>query len=167
MYTAQQVIKDKFWIVNSNYGKVGTLRRIDQGYEFFDQNTGDKTVLNSPDEIITFDVDRPSNEVAGEVTVEGLPTGCNTAIADSLDGMITFRKSENSKTHYGAGYWLIKFTGSAGWQWALAPKVATLTKYISKGPYRTEWEATLMMGKFKRQGQDEDFEINRNTSTTD
>ena len=38
----KEIIKDKYWIVEGQYGKVGTLRKVDEGYEFFDQNNNKK-----------------------------------------------------------------------------------------------------------------------------
>ena len=31
----KEVIKDKFWIVENTYGKVGTIRNTNDGYEFY------------------------------------------------------------------------------------------------------------------------------------
>ena len=43
----KEIIKEKYWIVEGQYGKVGTLRKVDTGYEFFDQNANTKEVLDS------------------------------------------------------------------------------------------------------------------------
>ena len=33
--TIKEVIKNKFWIVESAYGKVGTIRSTEKGFEFY------------------------------------------------------------------------------------------------------------------------------------
>lgn len=151
MYTAQEVIKDKFWIVNNAYGKVGTLRFCDDGrYEFYNQSTEEKTYISDPKELVKFSDNQRDHNIATEnATVEGFPTGyAEITIVDDYE-FPTFKKSKNSRTIHAAGYWIIKFD-SVGWQWALAPKIATLDKYYSKGPFLTEWEASLEMRKNKR-----------------
>ena len=39
------VVESKFWIVTDLGSKVGTVRLINSGYEFFDQRTGKKEIL--------------------------------------------------------------------------------------------------------------------------
>ncbi len=149
MYNAQTVIANKFWIVNGAYGKVGTLRLCDNGqYEFYNQTTEEKQYFDSMGDM--FKVSAKSTETVENVLVEGLPTGSTVAFPTNELEYPAFRKTKNGKTLHAAGYWIIQFTGSAGWQWALAPKVETLGKYIHKGPFVTEWEATLEMKKSKR-----------------
>jgi len=41
----KEIIKDKYWIVEGQYGKIGTLRKVEEGYEFFDQNNNKKELI--------------------------------------------------------------------------------------------------------------------------
>jgi hypothetical protein len=47
-----------------------------------------------------------------------------------------FTKSEKSKSLYCAGYYIIKF--DKGWVKSFCPKLITIERYISKGPFKTE-----------------------------
>lgn len=150
MYKIQEVIKNKFWIVNSVYGKVGTLRfREDNKYEFFQHDSNESMLYDSIDEIFVLE----QNQVQQNkdlVMIDGLPTGYTSAEKVTGYDFSVFKKSKSSTTLHAAGYWVIKFTGSSGWQWALAPKLQTLDKYYSKGPYPTEWDAILQIKKERR-----------------
>jgi len=164
MYNAQEVIKGKFWIVNSAYGEVGTLRKTDEAYEFFDQTNSTKKLLDSPDELFKFSsTDRDNKEEQDELKVNGFPTGSTTAVEDVHDVLPVFRKTITSKTLHGAGYYIVKFEGM-GWQWAFAPKLSTLDKYKYEGPYLTEWEMNLELRRKKRDPNEEYIKINRDTS---
>jgi hypothetical protein len=155
MYKAQQVIKDKFWIVNNEYGKVGTLRkRDDEKFDFFDQTTEESQILDSIDDL--FVIEESSNSEKELVLVKGLPTGFTSAVEVEGYDFPVFKKSTTSTTLHAAGYWIIEFTGSAGWQWAVAPKLSTLDKYNSRGPFLTEWEANLEIKKSKRNAPDDE-----------
>ena len=75
----KEIIKEKYWIVEGQYGKVGTLRKVDAGYEFFDQNTNTKEVLDSIESFKSVN----TAVVGGDLQVhKGLPT--NTSILLSL-----------------------------------------------------------------------------------
>jgi hypothetical protein len=164
MYKAQQVIKDKFWIVNSDYGKVGTLRKRDDGkFDFFNQTTEESQTLDSIDDL--FVIEESNNNEKELVVVKGLPTGFTSAVEVEGYDFPVFKKSKTSTTLHAAGYWIIEFTGSAGWQWAVAPKLSTLDKYNSRGPFLTEWEANLEIKKSKRNIPDD--EKKNSSSDTD
>jgi len=161
MYTAQEVIKDKFWIVYSNGSKIGTLRNIGQSYEFFNQSTDEKVHLDNMDELFKTAKNSYDQKEQNIVNIGGYTTGC-TEIFDSVEGDIPmFKKSKNAKTFYAAGHYIVKFLGM-GWQWASIPKVETLTKYQYKGPFLTEWEMQLELKKHRRGSEDacSDTDIN-------
>ena len=48
-----------------------------------------------------------------------------------------FTKSKKSKSLYAAGYYIIHF--DKGWVRSFCPKLVTLEKYESKGPFKTEF----------------------------
>jgi len=155
MYKAQVVIKDKFWIVNNTYGKLGTLRRLNNNsYEFFNQITEEKIILDSIDELFVVESDTLNQKDL--VLIQGLPTGYTSAVEVEGYDFPVFKKTNSSTTLHAAGYWIIHFSGSAGWQWAVAPKLSTLDKYNSRGPFLTEWEANLEIKKSKRNAPDDE-----------
>ena len=45
MLKIKQIIKDKYWIVESGYGKVGTVRKLDNGFEYFNQDNNTKELF--------------------------------------------------------------------------------------------------------------------------
>lgn len=151
MYTAQEVIKDKFWIVNTEHGKVGTLRNLGAGnYEFFDQRSNETTTLDSLDQLFVLtEKSTGTPEVLPEVMINGYSTGLQEAYQQEYKHYPAYTKTANANTLYGAGYYIIEFH-STGWQWAFNPKISTLEKYPSKGPYQTEWEANLELKKHRR-----------------
>ena len=56
MLQATEVIKDKYWIVNSKDGrKVSTLRAMESGFEFFDSRTNTKELFDSIESIDIID----------------------------------------------------------------------------------------------------------------
>ena len=47
MYTIKEIITDKFWIVESAQENVGTIRRVDDHYMFFNRITMQSKILTS------------------------------------------------------------------------------------------------------------------------
>lgn len=148
MYTAKEVIKEKFWIVNNSYGNVGTLRKIDTGhYEFYDRNSNTKAFIDDMEELFTIE-SKVVKEVK-EAAVNGYLTGMNKIFVAEHSRFPVFKKSKSANTLFAAGYYIIEFEGT-GWQWAFAPKVNTLEKYHSVGPFQSEWEANLELKRRRR-----------------
>jgi hypothetical protein len=148
MLEAQEVIKEKFWIVKSEHGKVGTLRSCDTGYEFFDQRDNSTRVIAKINELFTVS-EKSGNDVLEDVKINGFSTGLQKAFEREYKHYPAYTKTENATALYGAGYYIINFHGT-GWQWAFNPKIKTLESYESKGPYMTEWEANLELKKHRR-----------------
>jgi len=147
MYTAQEVIKDKFWIVKNREGKVGTLRFLDTDqYEFFDQRTEDKTLFSSIDEMFDLKMIAREGSVTGTSMVNGYPCGFENPIPVEHE-LPLFKKTPTSKSLTAAGYYIIQFKN---WLPSFCPKHDTLTKYPFQGPYQTEWEMNLELKKAKR-----------------
>lgn len=143
----KEIIKDKFWIVESPHGKAGTLRKLDDGYEFFDQNNNTKQLLDS---LKSF---KQANTapITGSVQVyKGLPTNTVELYPVEHDSMPLFKKSLNAKTTFVAGYYILKYEGM-GWQHAFCPKLETVNKYETRGPYFTEWDMNINLKKAKQE----------------
>lgn len=148
MLKAQEVIKQKFWIVKNDHGKVGTLRSCDDGFEFFDQRNNTTNVLENIDELFTVETKENSNLIQS-VEINGFCTGLAQAHAVEYKHYPAYTKTANATALYAAGFYIIKFHGT-GWQWAFNPKIKTLESYESKGPYQTEWESNLELKKHRR-----------------
>lgn len=151
MYTAQEVVQNKFWIVLAHGSKVGTLRATSDGdYEFFDQRTYDRIRIAELSELFDLKTaDRDHDVTVVNKTIRGYPTGFPNPIEVEHPVLPVFKKSQTGKSLTAAGYYIIKFRD---WLPSFAPKLATLDKYLYKGPYLTEWEMNLELKKQKRQG---------------
>lgn len=147
MLKANEVIAGKYWIVNSGDGrKVGTLRAVDVGYEFFDSRTNSTSTFDSMDE---FKVLERGEVKEDNALIQGYPTGVSDPVAVDHDRLPAFTKTKTAKQVFVAGYYIVKFEGM-GWQWAFAPRLATVDKYDYRGPFLTEWEMNLELKKYKR-----------------
>jgi len=147
MYTAQEVIKDKFWIVKNSDGKVGTLRFLSADrYEFFDQRSQDTSVVSSIEDMFKLTLVAREDSVTGNSLVNGYPCGFANPVPVEHE-LPLFKKSKTSKSLTAAGYYIIQFKK---WLPSFCPKYDTLQKYPFRGPYQTEWEMNLELKKAKR-----------------
>lgn len=150
MLQAQEIIAGKFWIVMSTHGKVGTLRKTSAGYTLFDQRNNTTITYDNFEQAFTEKSKSQDTDFSGNiVTVDGYSTGVNKAYPVDHTTLPVFKKTENGKAIYAAGYYIVKFSGM-GWQHAFAPKLSTLDKYNYKGPFLTEWEMNLELRKHRR-----------------
>jgi hypothetical protein len=72
--------------------------------------------------------------------VHGFPTSVNphNTMYDVKRKLPLFTKSDKSKSAYCAGYYIIRF--DKGWVKSFCPKLITIERYESKGPFKTEME---------------------------
>jgi hypothetical protein len=152
MYTANEVIKDKYWIVNTKHGKVGTLRRVDESkYEFFNLKANTREILNDLNELFTLQTkDTSDNKAQSYITKLSVRFPCNfpAPIEYENDGILPlYKKTANGKSVFAAGYYIIQFKN---WLPSYCPKLDTLEKYEYRGPYPTEWEMNLDLKRYKR-----------------
>lgn len=143
----KELVADKFWIVENNNGKVGTIRKLDTGYEFFDQRTKTTEMIESIKNFKATKVVEKNQECKIH---EGYPTNSPTVFAYQHDSLPTFKKKENSKLVFSAGYYILKYSGM-GWQHAFCPKLETLNNYQYRGPYLTEWDMNINLKKARKE----------------
>lgn len=142
MYNTVELIEDKFWIVESKGGKVGTIRRIDSGYEFFNQIDKTTTNLDSLNDFSSIEKQETNLK-----TCSGYPTNSSTVIVGEHDTLPIFYKKPSKKQPHAAGYYIIKF---AKWLPSFCPRLKTLESYEYKGPFLTEWDMNLQLRKVKK-----------------
>ena len=144
---AKSVVKDKFWIVENNEERIGTMSYNDDRYMFsnrvetcfFDNKLEMKQKFGA--EIIWTDVTpelvKSNNK---NFVVHGFPTSVNpyNTMYDVKRKLPLFTKSNKSKSAYCAGYYIIEF--EKGWVKSFCPKLITIERYVSKGPFKTEME---------------------------
>ena len=141
---ANTVLKNKFWIVEDDGKKVGTLSYNDERYLyscnnetcFFDNTKQISKKLGT----IHWDEDVPKTITTSEKIVHGYPTSVtpHNTMYDVQRKLPLFTKSLKSNSLYCAGYYIIKF--DKGWVKSFCPKLVTVERYGYKGPFKTDVE---------------------------
>jgi hypothetical protein len=147
MMKAKTILKDKFWIVESDGERVGTLSLTEDKYlfssgastQYFDseralKNTFGKDVFTDTITQVIKDKEVPVKEVYN------FPTSCSpyNSLYDVKNKLPLFTKSNKSKSLYCAGYYIIHF--DKGWVKSFCPKLITIERYNFKGPFKTDIE---------------------------
>lgn len=143
--SAKEILKDKFWIVESGGEKVGTLSINEEQQYMLSDNSGTKFFKNIKQLAKNLDVDITWTSVTTsnsnkEKSVHGYPTSCipYNPVFDVKKKIALFTKSEKSKSLYCAGYYIIRF--DKGWVKSFCPKLLTVERYENRGPFKTELE---------------------------
>lgn len=151
---AKEILKDKFWIVENNGEKIGTLSKEDEGYML--SGNGNIRVYSSHEELdsefganfLTAKITQ-SNDVK-ENSVHGFPTRTTpyNSMFDIQRKLPLFTKSEKSKSVYCAGYYLVKF--NVTWLKSFCPKLITIERNQYQGPFKTELEMRAALSNVNR-----------------
>lgn len=147
---AKEIINGKFWILEDEGEKVATLSLADdkflladrKGTRFFDNTVSVETDFGK--QIVWQNleiIEHHFNEVHGYHT-SVKPFNAMFNIQKKLP---LFTKSENSKSIYCAGYYIIKF--DKGWVKSYCPKLITIEKYQYEGPFKTKIEMRTELAK--------------------
>jgi hypothetical protein len=143
-FKAKPVLEDKFWIIENNGIRVGTLSKEIDGFVLTQNGKvsvyDDKLQLNKTfgTEFLVAKITNPDKLL--EKTVNGFPTKVYpyNEMYDIKRKLPLFTKSDLSKSVYCAGYYLIKF--NVTWLKSFCPKLSTLEQNEFKGPYKSEIE---------------------------
>jgi hypothetical protein len=140
---AKELLKGKFWIVEEDGRKTGTISVSDDRYvycchsgpQFFKNIKQFKKIVGSD---VTWSVATKDKNV--DKDVNGYPTSCTpyNPVFDVKKKLPLFTKSDKSKSLYCAGYYIIKF--DKGWVKSFCPKLITVERYESRGPFKSEIE---------------------------
>jgi len=148
---AKEIVKNKFWIVEDAGVRVGTLSVSDErfmfsdsvGTRFFNNKSQLQKGLGKSLEWLSPAI----VEVNGEKEVHGFPT--STVPFNSMFNvqkkLPLYTKSAKSKSLYCAGYYIIHF--DKGWVKSFCPKLITVERYESKGPFKTDLEMKQELSK--------------------
>jgi hypothetical protein len=150
---ARAILKDKFWIMEDEGVRIGTLTIAE-----------DKFMFSSPTGIKYFDSERALKKVFGkdllesqiEITeapqtkdkiVYGFPTSTEpfNPVYDVKRKLPLFTKSSNSKSLYCAGYYIVHF--DKGWVKSFCPKLITVERYETQGPFKSDLEMRQALSK--------------------
>lgn len=144
---AKPILKNKFWIIEDkeNKKRIGTICWDDDRYMFTD---GSETCFfnNKKQMKKKFGVDIVWGESVDQknegkdFSVHGYPTSvaAYNSMYDVKRKLPLFTKSDKSKSLYCAGYYIVRF--EKGWVKSFCPKLITIERYESRGPFKTELE---------------------------
>ena len=154
---AKTLVKDKFWILEQNGQKLGTLQKKDDNGWIFLSKKDSRQVFHTPESLFTkFGVDLFAENTRNKVEeksvdkwdvkqaenfeVHGYPCSQKpfNPLWDVQKGLPLYTKTPKSKSLFCAGYYIICF--EKGWRKAYCPKVITLQRYPYKGPMKSKIE---------------------------
>jgi len=150
MIKAKEVLKNKFWIVEDKGEKVATISFNDETYMLSDNNGASfYHDVKSIDEKFGKKITWSGLEIKETVdhSVNGFPTNGTpyNALYDVKRRLPLFTKSEKSKSLYCAGYYTIRF--EKGWVKSFCPKLITVERYETRGPFKTDLEMKQELSK--------------------
>ena len=163
---AKTLVKDKFWIVEENGQKLGTLQKqSDNGWVFLSKKDS-RQVFHTPESLFTkFGVDifvesnrpRVQDEVQTDnFEVHGYPCSQHpyNPMFDVQKQLPVYTKTPKSKSQFCAGYYIICF--EKGWRKAYCPKMITLSRYPHRGPIKTKLEMQQVLNNAVKEFQNTD-----------
>lgn len=147
--TAKSVVKNKFWILEDNGEKVGSIVSSPAGYMLISNNHRERfdnfNVLKSHYNI---HVDKNSTvKSPAGITHEiyGFATDHKpfNALWDVPHKVPVFTKERKSKSFYCAGYYVVK--PNEDWEINFCPKLITINRYPYFGPFQTAEQAATIL----------------------
>lgn len=153
---AKPIIDDKFWIVEKDGEKFATLRKNEDNRFVMSNELGIKIYDNKESLTRQFGKDFFVAKIVQEATdslpneVHNFPTSTApfNAMFDIKRKLPLFTKSDDSKSLYCAGYYVIRF--DKGWVKSFCPKLITLQRYEYKGPFKTEIEMKQVLSNVSK-----------------
>ena len=147
---AKEVLNGKFWIVEDDGVRIGTLALDDNQYMLSDASgtrfLTEKQLKKKLGKDMTW-TKLAITETVPDKEVHGYVTSCSpyNPMYDVSRKLPLFTKSEKSKSIYCAGYYIIRF--DKGWVKSFCPKLITLERYEFKGPFKTDIEMRTELSK--------------------
>ena len=141
----KQLLPDRFWIIEHNGSRIGTIQRHDQN-QFIVTGTDSSIASLTLDEVEEkFNLFQEVNltvqqDVVEEKEVYGFPTKHTpyNTMFDVKQHLPLYAKSPNSDNMYAAGYYCVKFP--KGWVKGFCPKLSTIAENEYQGPFKTVME---------------------------
>lgn len=142
---AKTIVKNKFWIVEDEGKKIGTIQAAPDGIvlvkDFKREKFVDFKLLRDQYNIKISKATKIPKSLAHNHDIYGLPTNSKpyNVTYDVRKRIPFFTKSNKSKSFYCAGYYVVHINK----QWAVqfCPKNITISRYKYHGPYKTVDEA--------------------------
>jgi hypothetical protein len=154
---AKPIIENKFWIIEKDGTRFATLR-LDEENRFVMSNERGFEIYDSKESLTKkYGVDFFRVKIVKEADdsqpneVHGFPTSTSphNTMYDVRKKLPLFTKSEDSKSNYCAGYYVIRF--DKGWVKSFCPKLITLQRYEYQGPFKTEIEMKQVLSNVGKQ----------------
>jgi len=142
---AKAVLSNKYWIVESNGKKIGTIQAIDAGGFTLVQDQSRKryATINAlgDDNNIIFDRKKYNKTSKNQSLLDDYPVSgkAYNVLWNVRKKFAAYTKSKNSRCHYCAGYFVVKFQSE--WQVMFCPKLIMLNRYEFSGPYKSKADA--------------------------
>jgi hypothetical protein len=159
---AKTLVKDKFWIVEQNGQKLGTLQKQEDNGWIFLSKKDQRQVFHTQESLFTrfgfniFEesvsreqeksVDKWDVKQAEDFDVHGYPCSQKpyNPLWDVQKGLPLYTKTPKSKSMFCAGYYIVKFE-TVNWRKAYCPKIITLQRYRYKGPMKSKTEMVAQL----------------------
>ena len=155
MIQAKPIIDDKFWIVEEQGTRVGTLRKNEDKFILSNEQgikvyANKKSITNEfgKDFFVAKILKEADNALPNEVHGFSSSTKPHNAMYDIQKKLPLFTKSGDSKSLYCAGYYVIRF--EKGWVKSFCPKLITLQRYEYKGPFKTDLEMKQVLSRVNK-----------------
>ena len=152
---AKPIVDGKFWIVEQAGEKIATLHKKENN-KFVLSSFNGEIMFNKKDDLTKqfgrgfFLTNKKVRVTPAEINeCHGYPTSCKpfNAMYDVKRKLPLFTKSNQSKSLYCAGYYVIKF--DKGWVKSFCPKAITIERYPYKGPFKSEIEMKTVLSNAK------------------
>ena len=148
-FFAKPILENRFWILESDGEKVGTICRQEDRRYMFSCSDGTRIFDTQQQLQKNFNgewmwgssISAPKEEKENDDnSVYDYPSKFKpyNMVFDVKRKLPLFNKSKKSKSLYCAGYYVIQF--EKGWVRSYCPKLLTLDSYPFKGPFRTSLE---------------------------
>jgi hypothetical protein len=153
---AKPIIENKFWIIEKDGTRFATLR-LDEENRFVMSNERGFEIYDSKESLTKkYGVDFFRVKIVKEANnaqpneVHGFPTSTlpQNTMYDVRKKLPLFTKSEDSKSNYCAGFYVIRF--DKGWVKSFCPKLITLQRYEYQGPFKTEIEMKQVLSNVSK-----------------
>ena len=154
------LIDGKFWLIEAEGEKLGTLTKEKKGYSFMRQgrkvDIADLAVFQTLFGLSINEEQLKKEKLSTKVDVQGYSIyefPCSSKpynpVYDVRQRLPIYSKSDKSKSQYCAGYYVIKFR--KGWVKSFCPKLITLERYPNQGPFKTELEMKQVLSSMSRE----------------
>lgn len=154
-FYAKPIVDGKFWIVEQNGEKIGTLHKKENNKFMLSSKDGNSFFGKKEELLKAFGKDFFGSKIKTTVSaaeireVHGYPTSCHpyNPMYNVQKRLPLFTKSPDSKSLYCAGYYIIRF--DKGWVKSFCPKLITIERYENRGPFKTEIEMKQVLSNAK------------------